>query len=248
MKFPLFIIVILLLGGVSNAQDARSIIKRSEEKVRGKTSAYSEITIEIIRKKWSREMSLRSWSKGDKFSVILLTAPAKDKGIVFLKRDKEVWNWIPSIERTIKLPPSMMMQSWMGTDFTNDDLVRESSLIDDYNAQLLGDSTIEGRRCHKIVLIPKEDAAVVWGKLILFIDANDFIQLRSEMYDEDEYLINVMNASNIKEMDEVMIATESEIIPVENPDQKTKMRIDKIVFDEEMEDKFFSIQMIRRHE
>ena len=234
----LFIFTTLVCFG----QDPQTILEKADEKVRGTESAYTEMTIEIIRKKWSREMSLKSWAKGEEYSVLLLTAPAKDKGIVFLKREKEVWNWMPSIERTIKLPPSMMMQSWMGTDFTNDDLVKESSVINDYTHTLNGDSALGGRLCWKITLIPKPEAAVVWGKVVVFIDKKDYIQLRTEMYDEDGYLINIMNASGIKEMGGKIIATEMELIPVEKPGQRTTMRTDRIIFDEAIKDEFFYCQ------
>ena len=180
----LLLLVLLPLAGL-HAQDltAKQIIEKADEKVRGTESAFTEMTITTVRPKWSRDMSMKSWAKGQTRSLVLITSPAREKGTVFLKRDKEVWNWVPSIERTVKMPPSMMSQSWMGTDFTNDDLVRESSTVNDYIHKLLGDSTIIGRTCYKLELIPKEDAAVVWGKVILFIDKKDFLQLRSEMYD-----------------------------------------------------------------
>ena len=116
----------------SFAQNAKEIVKLADQKMRGSTM-QAEISIKTIRPTWSREMQCKIWMKGNQLSMIMITSPAKDKGIVFLKKKKEVWNWIPALERTIKLPPSMMSQSWMGTDFTNDDLVKESSIIEDYN-------------------------------------------------------------------------------------------------------------------
>jgi outer membrane lipoprotein-sorting protein len=239
---PLRLCVILLLAFplAAQAQSAREIIEQADQKMRGTKSAITEMTITTVRPKWTREMTLKSWSKGEKLSLSVVRAPAKDKGVAFLKRDKEIWNWMPSIERTIKLPPSMMMQSWMGTDFTNDDLVRESSTLNDYTQKITGDSTILGRTCWKIQLDPKPDAAVVWGKLVLFIDQTDFIQLRSEMYDEEGILINVLNSSNIKEMGGKKLAAKMEMIPVDKPGNKTIMEITAIEFDKPIEDSFFS--------
>ena len=214
--------------------------------MRGKTSSYMEMSIETIRPKYTREMSLKSWSKGEDFSLMVLTKPAKDAGTAFLKRDKEVWNWVPSIERSIKMPPSMMSQSWMGTDMSNDDLVRESSNVTDYTHKILGDSTIDSRKCWKLELTPKPDAPVVWGKVVLFIDQKDFIQLKAEQYDEDGYLVNVMNSSNIKEMDGVQMATKIELIPVDKEGHKTVMKIDSIKFNEPYEDSFFTVQNMKR--
>jgi outer membrane lipoprotein-sorting protein len=177
-------------------EEAKDVIKKADEKMRGKTS-QSEMTIQIIRPTWTREMKMKAWTKETRFAMILITSPAKEKGTVFLKDNKEVWNWVPSIERVVKLPPSMMSQSWMGTDFSNDDLVKESSVVEDYIHSFAGDTVLEGRACHKIKLIPKPDAAVVWGKIILWIDKKDYMQLRAEFYDEENMLINTMQSSEI---------------------------------------------------
>ena len=228
------------------AQDAVAIIEKAEEKFRGKETAYSEMTITIVRPKWQREMTMKSWSKGNDYSLILVTAPAKEKGMAFLKRHKEVWNWVPSIERTIKLPPSMMMQSWMGTDLTNDDLVRESSAVKDYTQKVVGDSTIIGRKCWKLELIPKPDAPVVWGKLIMFIDQQDYIQLRGEYYDEDGYLVNAMNAFNIKTLGGQKLAGTWEMIPVDKKGHKTVMQFNKMEFDKPIAEQFFTTQNMKK--
>lgn len=246
MKHIALLTVALATTLLSQAQDATEIIRKAEEKMRGKTSAYSEMTIDIVRPKWNRSMSLKSWSKGDDYSLMVVTQPAKDAGTAFLKRNKEVWNWVPSIERSIKMPPSMMMQSWMGTDLKNDDLVRESSTVTDYTHKLAGDSTIAGRKCWKIILIPKPDAPVVWGKVVAFVDQKDYVQLKAEQYDEDGYLVNVLNSSDIKTMDGMVMATRIEFIPVENPGQKTVMIVNKMEFNRPMEDSFFTVENMKR--
>ena len=239
-RLPLLVLVACSVQLAAQAQTAREIIEMADQKMRGTKSAITEMTITTVRPKWTREMTLKSWSKGEDFSLSVVRSPAKDRGTAFLKREREIWNWMPSIERTIKLPPSMMMQSWMGTDFTNDDLVRESSTLNDYTHSIVGDSTILGRKCWKIQLDPKPDAAVVWGRIILFIDKADFIQLRSEMYDEDGYLINILNSSDIKELGGKKLAAKMEMIPVDKPGNKTMMEITSIEFDKPIEDSFFS--------
>ena len=128
-------------------------------------------------------MKLKSWSKGNDYSVTLVTSPAKEKGSVFLKRKREAWNYLPAIERTIKLPPSMMTQNWMGTDFTNDDLIKQSSIVIDYTHEIIGSETLEGLDTWKIELFPTEESSVVWGKLIVWIDKIDYMQLKTEFYD-----------------------------------------------------------------
>ena len=174
-----------LIGFVkADAQTAKDIVTKAENNVRG-LSSVTEMTIQIKRPTWTRTMTMKSWTKGEEYSMIVVTAPANDAGTVFLKRIKEIWNWLPNIERVVKLPPSMMSQSWMGTDLTNDDLVKASSRIDDYNHKVLGDSLIEGRKCWKIEMIPLPQAAVVWSKVNMWIDQKDYLELRLEFYDED---------------------------------------------------------------
>lgn len=224
---------------------AKDIVKKADDNMRGKTS-QANITIKIIRPTWSREMTMKAWSKGDDYSMILVKSPAKEKGTVFLKRVKEVWNWVPSIERNIKLPPSMMSQSWMGTDFTNDDLVKEASSVTDYTHKHLGKETITGKECYKIEMIPKPSAAIVWEKVIVWIDINDFLQLKAEFYDEDGELVNIMNSGEVKEMGGRKITSKIEMIPVDKKGYSTWIIYNDIVFNEEIEDNFFTTRNMKQ--
>ena len=223
---------------------AKEIIKKSEDRLRGKTSV-AELSIEIVRPTWSRTMKVKGWTKGETFSMILITAPVKDKGTVFLKRNKEVWNWVPSIERIIKLPPSMMTQSWMGTDFTNDDLVKESSVINDYTQQIVGETTIDGRKCWKIEMIPLPQTAVVWGKVWVWVDQKDFLQLRIEFMDEENELVNIMSCSDIRELGGRLLSTKMVMSPVDKPGNKTVLQYQSILFNQPIEDEFFTTQQMK---
>ncbi len=248
MKRLFFSLVsLLLLGGMSlQAQNARDILQESENRRRGVTSSYAEMTMTIVRPTWQREMALKSWSKGDDYALILVTAPASDQGTTTLKRENEVWNWLPKVQRTIKLPRSMMSQSWMGSDMSNDDLVNEISIIDDYDHRILKDSVIQGRNCWKIELIPHEDVAVVYSKVYMFVDQQDYLQLRIEEYDEDGYLVTIMNSSEIRTMDGQPFATHMELIPVDEDGQKTILEYQKIEFNVPLDDRFFSVQNMKR--
>lgn len=208
-------------------------------------SSVVEMTIRTIRPSWSRSMDLKAWMKGKDYSMILIQSPVKDKGIVFLKRKKEVWNWMPVLERNIKLPPSMMSQSWMGTDFTNDDLVKESSILVDYTHRITGDTVVDGRTCFIIEMMPKPEAAVVWSKLIVCIDKKDFLELHSRFYDEEGNLMNIMNAFDVKTMDGRLIPTRFEMIPVEKKNQRTEMIYRSIRFNVPLEDGFFTTENMR---
>ncbi len=251
MKYKIFVLLSILffgLGQMTYAQDlsAKEIIAKADEVLKGTTSSEAEMSMTVVRPDWQREVTMKSWSKGDDYSLILITGPARDKGTAFLKREKEMWNWQPTIERVVKMPPSMMGQSWMGSDVTNDDLVRQSSTVNDFSHKILGEEELEGRNCWIIELIPHEDAVVVWGKIKTWVDQEDFLQLKTEFYDEDEYLVNTMTASNIKEVGGKTLATKMEIIPAEDEGNKTVLEYKQIVFDQPIKESFFSLQNMKR--
>lgn len=225
-------------------QTAKEIVQAADAKMRGTTS-QAQITIQTIRPSWSREMTVSTWVKGRDLAMILVLSPVKDKGIVYLKRKKEVWNWLPALEKMIKLPPSMMSQSWMGTDFTNDDLVKESSIVEDYNHSIVGDTVINKRTCYIIQMIPKPEAAVVWGKLLVCIDKTDYLELHTRFYDEDGSLVNTMNAFDIKLMDGRLIPTRFEMLPADKPGQKTNMIYKSIQYNRKMDDAFFTTEKMK---
>ncbi|MFM7078512.1 MAG: outer membrane lipoprotein-sorting protein [Bacteroidota bacterium] len=199
-----------------------------------------DVVIKIVRPAWSRELTMRMWAKGTDYSMILIQSPAKEKGMVFLKRGKEVWNWIPSIERSIKLPPYMMSQSWMGTDFTNDDLVKESSAVNDYVHSFSGTDTLLGRPCYVITMIPKPESAVVWGKVVVRIDQKDFMELRMDFYDEEGALTSIIRATEVGLLAGRMLPLTMEMTPTDKKGQKTIMSYKNLVLDQPMDDAFFS--------
>ena len=239
------IIYLMLSSSSANAQSAIENMERADEIMQG-NSSRSEMIMQIVRPGWTREIGIKGWALGREYSLMLITSPARDKGTATLKREKEIWNWQPSIDRVIKLPPSMMMQSWMGSDFTNDDLVRESSVVRDYTHALKGDTVILDRPSWKVELIPKEEAAVVWGRIEAYVSKDDYLHLRFHYYDEDGYLVNTMQLSDIKEIGGRTIPTRMEMVPAENPDQKTVIIYKDIEFDIDVSESFFSIQNMKR--
>ena len=235
--------VMILAGSRVEAQEAKEIITRADAKSRGRY-LEQELRMTITRPEWQRTLTMKSWSKGTDYSIVLITAPAKEKGQVFLKRENEMWNWIPSIERLIKVPPSMMMQSWMGSDFTNDDLVKESSIVNDYDHSLLGNETIDVSACWKIQLLPKPDAPVVWGKVISWVDKN-YNQRKLEYYDEEGTLVNTMYLSEIKLMNDREIPTRMEMVPAGEKGKKTVVEILSAIYEKPIPDSYFSIQNMK---
>ncbi len=237
--------LIALIPLRSYTQDAGEIIRKADEKFRGNTS-YSEFSITIVRPRWSKEVRLKSWSKGSDYSVSVVTYPAKEKGIVFLKRKKEVWNYLPSIGRKVKLPPSMLLQSWMGTDLTNDDIIKQSSIASDYEHKIIGEEELQGLKCWKIELKPKEDAVVVWGKITIWIDQKDYMQMKVEFYDEDGFLVNSMIGYDPKMFGNKKMPSKYEIIPWEKEGNKTIIEYKKIDFDIPVNDQYFSINYMEK--
>jgi len=251
LKIFLFVILIgffetqqamFLHGQTLSATD---IIKRADDNRRGKSS-YSEIKMTIVRPTWTREIGIKSWAKGTDYSLTLITSPAKEKGQTFLKRQKDLWNWQPGISRMIKMSSSLMGQSWMGSDFTNDDIVRESSTVNDYTHQLETTEKVREFDCYKLILTPKENAAVVWGKIIMWVSITDFVEIKTAFYDEDNELVNTFNGFDIQTFGNRKLASRMEVVPASKPNQKTEMKIEKFDFDIAVEDSFFSQQNMQK--
>lgn len=253
MKTRIIVLTLLVFGLLSsyqtNAQEderAREIVKKAHKITLGKTSKTT-MTMQIIRPEWRREVSMQSWSMGTDYYLIYIMSPARDKGQVFLKRENNMWNWIPSIGRMIKIPPSMMMSSWMGSDFNNDDLMKESSLVVDYTHQFLEEEEIDGMRCYQIELIPLPSAPVVWGKVIMWISKEKSFGLKSEFYDEDGVLVNVQNLSKVKTFGDRELPSYMEMIPVKKEGHKTIMEITDAEYNvKDITEKIFSQQMMKR--
>ena len=243
-----FIIIFGLYSNSTNAQEtltAKEIIQKADEKVRGKTNT-SVMVMEIIRPTWKRSVSMKSWGRGLDFSMTYITAPAKDKGQVFMKRKTEMWNWMPAIGRMIKIPASMMSQGWMGSDYTNDDILKESSIVVDYTHKISSEENIDGHDCYKIEMTPHEDAAVIWGKVFKWITQDEYIQIKSEYYDEDNDLVKSDFSYDFKMMDGRLIPTRIEIIPADEEGKKTVIYIRETKFDIELPESFFSQQQMKR--
>ena len=244
-KLNSILVSILFFSSISIAQDATEIVKKADELMRAKSS-YTEITMNIVKPDWSREMGMKVWALEPDYSMIYITEPARDKGTVTLKRKTEVWNWLPSAQKVIKIPPSMMLQSWMGSDFTNDDLVKESSVIKDYTHKLIGEENVDGLDCYKIQLTPKPDAGVVWGKIIAWIAKDSYLEPKVEYYDEDGFMVKQFIGSNLQRMDGRNIFTHWEMIPEDKPGNKTIMDYNKIQFNIDTKESFYSEQNMKR--
>ena len=252
MKKRLLVIFFILVKGFGLstllAQDlsATDIVRKADEKFNGEKSSYSQMSMKVIRPEWQRTIEFKNWTLGRDYALTLITAPPKEAGQTFLKRGSEMWSWNPSISRLIKLPPSMMSQGWMGSDYTNDDILKESSVVNDYIHEIAGEETIEGRPCYKIRMTARENASIVWGRQIRWIDKKDFLVLRAELYDEDGSLVRTETGSEIKIMDGRTITSRIELVPSEEPENKTVLEIRDIKFNIPVEESYFSQQNMKR--
>lgn len=240
-----FLFLFVLISSLTFPQTAKEVVQKADQLMKA-NSSYSEVKMTIIKPDWSRTMGLKIWSLEPDFALIYVTEPARDKGTVTLKRKNEVWNWIPSAQKVIKIPPSMMMQSWMGSDFTNDDLVKQSSIVEDYTHEFIGEENIQGYDCWKIQLTPKPDAGVVWGKIVIWISKNEYFELKADYYDEDGNIVKSFSGSVPEKMDDRTVLTHWEMVPVDDPGNKTILDYDKIDFNIKIDQSFFSEQNMKR--
>lgn len=230
------------------AQDppsARQIIQDADNLSRGKTS-YAEITMRLVRKRWKREVSMKAWTQGNEKSFIVVLSPAKDAGTTFLKLGRQMWNYLPKVERRIKIPPSMMLQSWMGSDFTNDDVARADSMITDYTHKVVGEEIVEGKACWKIESIPLEDAPIFWGKVLTLVQKDGRIYRRQEFYNEDMEIRKVMTLDRVRDTSGRRVPTRYTMIDKKKPGNSTVLLFEKILFDVAIPQGTFSRQNLVR--
>ncbi|MBN1132067.1 MAG: outer membrane lipoprotein-sorting protein [Bacteroidales bacterium] len=226
--------------------DALEIVRKADERFNGEKSSQSVMSMTIVRPTWERTVAFKSWTAGRDFALTLITEPARDRGQTFLKRYGEMWNWNPSISRLIKLPPSMMSQGWMGSDYTNDDILRESSVVNDYIHEIEGEELIDGSPCYRIKMVAKEDASVIWGHQVRWIEKENFLFLKAELYDQDGYLVRTELGSDIQLMDGRLLPTRLELIPADEEGHKTIVIIKDIKFNIPVNENFFSQQNMKR--
>ena len=233
----------LVLGFPASAQEpaAREVLDRAENLLWGKT-VQGEYEMTITTARWQRTLALRAWMERPRRSFIRIAAPAKEKGIGSLRIGAEMWNYLPNVERTIKIPPSMMLQPWMGSDLTNDDLVKSSSVVDDYTHRIVR----EEDGAWVLELLPKPESAVVWGKIVYWIRKADFVQVKEEFYDERGALVRTMTFSDVKLVGGRSIPTHWQIRPADKPGNSTTFVIRSAVYDRAIDPEIFTQRNLQK--
>ncbi len=235
----------MLIAAEPAAPDGREILRRVDDMWRGQSSA-GLMTMNIKTAHWERTLKMKGYSKGKDLSLMRIVYPKSEAGTGTLKVDENMWNYLPKTRRVMKIPSSMMMGSWMGSHFTNDDLVKESRLEDDYNFELVQKTGEDGALLYDITLLPKPEAAVVWGKIVITVRADTLVPVLEEFYDEDGELVRRMTFGNVTVLQDRTVPLTLRIVPVDKPDEYTEIVYDKLLFDIPLEDGFFSLQNLKR--
>jgi outer membrane lipoprotein-sorting protein len=241
------LLLALLFCPVVSAQEpsGRDILDRVEKLLWGST-VQGEYEMGITTPRWQRTLGLRVWMERPKRSFVRIMSPAKEAGIGSLRIGSEMWNYLPSVERVIKIPPSMMLQPWMGSDFTNDDLVKESSILDDYTHKVVGTTTVEGQEAYQVEATPKPNAAVVWGRVLYLVRKRDFMPLKQEFFDERGELVRVMSYSDVRSVGGRLLPTRWEMRPVAKPGNVTTVLLKDAVFDRPVNEAIFTQRNLQK--
>ena len=246
-RHALFVAVLALYASVSPAQgqtDPRDIIERIDRLLRG-DSSRGVATMEVVTEHWERRMTMEMWSLGTDYTLVRLRAPAKEAGTATLMADDNIWNYLPKVDRTIKIPSSMMGGAWMGSHFTNDDLIQESQMIDVYDVAVAFDGERDGVMVWELRLTPKPEAAVVWGHLEFLVRQDDYLPLWAKYYDEDGELARTMEYSEFSELGGRLVPAVMNMQPADKPGERTTIRYEELEFDIDIDPSFFSLRTLQ---
>jgi len=246
MAIRQIISIIMLLFAASAAateRDATTIVKDAINHWRGLASD-SVMTMVIHRPDWERTMTMRAWTKGDDRSLVRVLEPKKDRGNGTLTDDNSMWSYSPKVNRVIKIPSSMMGQSWMGSDFSNKDVARADDIVKQYDHSILSVEEVDGITIFEIESIPHEDAAVVWGREVLSI-RDDHVVTTHKFFDQDGELVKTLTSLEIGEMGGRIIAQRQRMSKVETPEEWTEIQVVSIDYEVELADGLFTLSNLR---
>ena len=242
---PLAVLVLANVGAPAQGLSPREIIERVDRVLRG-DSSRGVATMEVVTEHWERRVTMELVSLGTDYSLVRVLSPAKEAGIATLMADNNIWNYLPKVDRTIKIPVSMMAGSWMGSHFTNDDLVKESQLIEDYDIALTYEGDRDGVTVWEFKLTPRAEAAVVWGHVGYQVRQDDLIPLWARYYDEDGALARTMVFSEFKDLGGRIVPAVMEMHPADKPNERTTVIYESLEFDIDVDRSFFSLQTLKR--
>ena len=221
--------------------DLQTLIKDVEQQYMG-LSSHATTVMRVKTAHWDRTLEMEAWSLERDYYLIQILEPAKERGVATLKRDREIWNYLPKVDRIIKVPPSMMGGSWMGSHITNDDLVKASHVDEDYTFTLLEETDNEWQ----IECLPKEDAAVVWGKIIYRIGKQPRVPLDVDYFDEEMIRVRRILFENVQTIDDRIVPMRLTVLPLEKPEEMTVFEYRDLAFDLGYDESFFSLRRLKQ--
>jgi len=242
-RLPFSLLFLIPTLGVADEPDGKAIVRGSIDHWRG-LSSYTEMTMVIHRPDWERSMTMRAWTKGDKQTLVRVVEPKKDRGNGTLTDDKSMWSYSPKVNRVIKVPSSMMGQSWMGSDFSNKDIAKADDIVDEYQHRILKTEEIDGVTVYDIRSIPNEDAAVVWGSEVMRI-REDHVLLQHSFYDQDGELVKSLETLEIVEMSGRVIAKRQRMNKADEPGEWTEIQVNDVEYEVELKDSLFTLSNLR---
>ena len=241
----LFFVMPISSGQAQEPLNAKDILDRVDDLFRG-SSSKGIMTMKIVTVHWTRTLKVEWWSEGKDKSLMRILRPKKEKGTATLRVGNDIWNYLPKVNRIIKLPSSMMSASWMGSHFTNDDLVKESRMADDYTFALTFQGNRDGKEILEVTCLPKPQAAVVWGKVLVVVRPVDYLPLRILYYDEDMDLARTMTFTDIGPLGDRKLPRVMRMVPEDKPDEMTEMTYENMTFDLKLPEQTFSIRFLKR--
>ena len=244
LLYGLILLVVPLQGLATEDIDADTLVENSFKYVRGQAS-ISTVEMIIHRPGWERKMKIKAWTRGKKDSLFYILSPPRDKGNGTLKKSREMWMYNPKVNRVIKVPPSMMSQSWMGSDFSNNDLAKSDSFVKDYDHTIVGTETHDGKRVYIIKSMPKPDAPVIWGMQMLKI-REDLIWLSQEFFDEDLKSVKIMTTLEIQPMGGRLYPKVWRMRESDQKDRYTQLTYSELSFKPDLPDSLFTLTSLRK--
>jgi outer membrane lipoprotein-sorting protein len=232
-------------GAAAPSVDASAIVDRVDRLLRG-DSSEGQVTMSVITRRWRRTLTMTVWSEGTEKALIKVTAPPKEAGTVTLKTGGDIWNYLPKIDRTIRVPTSMMMASWMGSHFTNDDLVKDSRLVRDYDIVVGFAGSRDGAEVWEFALTPRPEAAVVWARIVLQVRQKDLMPTWARYYGDDGGLRRTMTFTDYQVLGGRLVPATTAVVPADKPDESTVITYQRLAFDMRLPPETFSLGALKR--
>jgi outer membrane lipoprotein-sorting protein len=225
--------------------DVDALLDRVDDVWRGDAS-HARLSMKVKTEHYERTMEMEAWSKGKNYTLVRIEAPLKERGSATLKAEDTIYTYLPKTDRTIRLTSGMMGGSWMGSHFTNDDLVKESRMRQDYDAEVSFRGERDEREVIELTLTPKPDAAVVWGRVVTVVDAETLNPVKITYYDEDLEVARTAKFGDVGPLGGRTIPRSMTMTPADHPDEFTRIEYEKLDFDVDLEPSFFSVSRLER--